>query len=92
MNIEFNEARELKPVKIFMTGPPASGKTFYSNHINDYYNLPRVHIKELTEKAFELAKKAGEEEGGDGEDANPLGASIKEAVDNLRTAAAEAEV
>ena len=31
LNIEFNEKRDLKPVKIFMTGPPASGKTHYSD-------------------------------------------------------------
>ena len=31
LNIEFNESRNLKPVKIFVTGPPAAGKSFYSN-------------------------------------------------------------
>ena len=30
LNKEFNEVRELKPVKLFITGPPASGKTFYA--------------------------------------------------------------
>lgn len=75
-----------------MTGPPAAGKTFYSENINAYYNLPRVHIKELTEKAFAMAKKAGEEDEGGGEEANPLGVAIKEVVDTMRTAAAEAEV
>ena len=30
LNLEFNEARHLEPVKIFVTGPPASGKTYYS--------------------------------------------------------------
>lgn len=30
LNLEFNEARKLTPVKIFVTGPPASGKSFYS--------------------------------------------------------------
>ena len=49
LNIEFNEARELEPVKIFVTGPPASGKTFYSEKINGYYNIPRVSVKELTD-------------------------------------------
>lgn len=93
LNLEFNEARQLTPVKIFVTGPPASGKSFYSEKIHEYYNLPRVHIDELVQKAFEMAKKAGEEEeGGGGEEANPLGASIKEVVDRMRTEAAEAEI
>lgn len=30
LNIEFNETRGLKPVKIFISGPPASGKTTYA--------------------------------------------------------------
>lgn len=29
LNNEFNTFRGLKPVKIFIAGPPASGKTFY---------------------------------------------------------------
>mmetsp|Transcript_16040 Transcript_16040/g.27042 ORF Transcript_16040/g.27042 Transcript_16040/m.27042 type:complete len:425 (+) Transcript_16040:21-1295(+) len=33
LNVEFNESRNLKPVKVFITGPPASGKTFYSEKI-----------------------------------------------------------
>lgn len=33
LNIELNEARNLRPVKLFVTGPPASGKTFYSEKI-----------------------------------------------------------
>ena len=31
LNQEFNERRGLNPVKIFVSGPPASGKTFYSD-------------------------------------------------------------
>jgi adenylate kinase len=31
LNEEFNTARKLNPVKIFITGPPASGKTRYCN-------------------------------------------------------------
>lgn len=49
LNGEFNECRLLSPVKIFITGPPASGKTFYTDKIKNYYNLPRIHVKALTE-------------------------------------------
>ncbi len=31
LNIEFNDFRGLHPVKIFITGPPASGKTYYAD-------------------------------------------------------------
>jgi len=30
LNKEFNQVRDLKPVKLFISGPPASGKTFYA--------------------------------------------------------------
>jgi SpoVK/Ycf46/Vps4 family AAA+-type ATPase len=33
LNIEFNKDRGLNPVKIFITGPPASGKTFYADRL-----------------------------------------------------------
>ena len=62
LNIEFNKARDLQPVKIFIAGPPASGKTYYSNKIMKYYNIPRVHVKELTDKALELGKVEPDEE------------------------------
>lgn len=45
LNEEFNEFRGLNPVKIFVTGPPASGKTFYSERVAHYYNIPRVHVE-----------------------------------------------
>jgi len=30
LNKEFNEYRKLNPVKILITGPPASGKSYYA--------------------------------------------------------------
>lgn len=45
LNIEFNETRGLNPVKIFVTGPPASGKTWHSDILASYYNIPRVDVK-----------------------------------------------
>lgn len=40
LNNEFNDFRGLHPVKIFITGAPASGKTFYSEKLALYYNIP----------------------------------------------------
>ena len=62
LNVEFNEARDLVPVKIFITGPPASGKTYYSEMIQKYYNIPRVHVKELTDMAFAMGSTEPDEE------------------------------
>jgi len=88
LNIEFNEARGLNPVKLCVTGPPAAGKTYYAEKIEQYYNIPRVHVKELTDQAFEMAA-AEEEEGADGGDAGALAADIKARVGELREAKAQ---
>lgn len=45
LNVEFNTFRGLNPVKIFVTGPPASGKTYYSDELAKYYNIPKVNVK-----------------------------------------------
>jgi len=53
--------RGLNPVKIFVTGPPASGKTFYSEKIQHYYNIPRVHVGQLTAEVIRMADLEEEE-------------------------------
>lgn len=66
LNQEFNEFRGLNPVKIFVTGPPAAGKTFYSEKLASYYHIPRVHVTQLVDAAYKLAKtEEGEEPEGD---------------------------
>lgn len=45
LNVEFNTFRGLNPVKIFVTGPPAAGKSFYSKELATYYNIPHVSVK-----------------------------------------------
>ena len=55
LNKEFNEFRGLNPVKIFITGPPASGKTFYADQLAKYYNIPKVNVRQLVDKVFEMA-------------------------------------
>lgn len=42
LNEEFNETRGLKPVKVFVSGPPASGKTFFASKLAHYYNVPLI--------------------------------------------------
>ena len=62
-----------------ISGPAASGKTYYSNQIKDYYNLPRICVQDLSDKAFKLAKEEEPEE---------FGAAIKEKLEEQRDAEA----
>lgn len=55
LNDEFNAVRGLNPVKIFISGPPASGKSFYADKLGHYYNIPHVKVDEIVKKAFEMA-------------------------------------
>lgn len=55
LNREFNEFRGLNPVKIFVTGPPACGKTFYSKQLAEYYNIPHVSVKQLSDEALRIS-------------------------------------
>ena len=62
---EFNKFRGLNPVKIFVTGPPASGKTFYSEKLATYYNIPRVYVNQLVDEFFRRAAIEEEDAGED---------------------------
>lgn len=58
---EFNEQRGLKPIKIFITGPPASGKSYYGQKLAEHYNVPHIKIQDVVELLLsdnsELGKK-----------------------------------
>ncbi|OMJ68431.1 hypothetical protein SteCoe_34122 [Stentor coeruleus] len=47
LNTEFNQKRGLRPIKVFVSGPPASGKTFFSRQIASEYNIPHIKVKDL---------------------------------------------
>lgn len=65
MNEEFNDFRGLNPVKIFISGPPASGKTFYANKLAKFYNIPKVNVKQLVDEVFRMAAIDEEQAGED---------------------------
>lgn len=48
---EFKEYRNLKNMKIFVTGPPGSGKTTLGSILAKEYNLPHLKIADMIEQA-----------------------------------------
>lgn len=44
---EFAKERNLKPVKIFISGPPCSGKTFFGKQMAEHYNVPHINMERL---------------------------------------------
>ena len=77
LNIEYNENRGLKPVKNFITGPPAGGKSEYSAQISSYYNIPTIQVGHLVTKAFTMSKIEESED----ELVNEIKAKIEELKD-----------
>jgi len=47
LNDEFNLFRSLFPLKVFVGGPPASGKTFYSKKLASNYGIPHLVINDM---------------------------------------------
>ena len=46
---EFSKARGLKPIKILLSGPPCSGKSFFGQQLGEHYNVPHIHMLKLLE-------------------------------------------
>jgi adenylate kinase len=97
LETEFNTFRGLNPVKIFISGPPASGKTFYASELAKYYNIPRVHVKQLV---AEVMRRAAIEEEAAGEDKltndcrtkiEEIKAQMEEAINEVRADQEEPE-
>lgn len=78
LNNEFNLWRHLNPVKIFVSGPPASGKSYYCNALRSFYNIPQISVMELVTRALDMAKV---EEGG-----SELHEEIKAKIEELKDA------
>lgn len=84
LNEEFNKFRGLNPVKIFISGPPASGKSFYAEKLAKYYNIPHVHVKQLSDEALRISVLDDEAIG-----ENAFFAEIKTKCDEQRAKMAE---
>lgn len=61
LNNEFNDYRGLKPVKILITGPPASGKSHYADILAKYYNIPHIKIQDALNLIPKLKGELGDE-------------------------------
>ena len=60
LNNEFNDYRKLKPVKILITGPPASGKSHCAKILSKYYNIPHITIQDALDLIPKLKGEFGE--------------------------------
>ena len=58
---EFNIYRDIKPVKIIITGPPSSGKTTIAEFLSKKYKLSIFNIKNLCDWANKLDNDLGNE-------------------------------
>ena len=54
INLEFNGKNTLKSNRVFIAGPPGSGKSHYGKKIAEFYNIPHIIVKDLFNKALEL--------------------------------------
>ena len=69
---EFTSSNKLTPIKIVITGPPASGKTFLSERLSTFYNIPVYNVKNLIQMAVSLP------------DTDVLGEEIKNKIEELK--------
>ncbi|KAJ0061038.1 hypothetical protein NL108_004757, partial [Boleophthalmus pectinirostris] len=74
---EYKVTRNLLPVKIFMVGPPAVGKTTISKKLCGYYRLHHIKIKDVIEEKI----KESEPESQDATD--PIQEELRKILKNL---------
>lgn len=61
LNDEFNYFRGLFPLKVFITGPPCSGKTFFAQQLSEQYGIPHLRIKDIIDYALSLENEFGQQ-------------------------------
>ena len=77
LRYEFSLYRNLKNQKIFVWGPPSSGKSTLSEKLSEQLKLPHIKLKDL----IDIAKRRK----------NPLGEEIRKKIKELRAVVLEAE-
>lgn len=53
LNNEFNNFRGLKPIRIFMAGPPGSGKSHHGAALAEFYNIPLIQVADVVKEVME---------------------------------------
>jgi adenylate kinase len=76
---EFNEFRGMHNLKILITGPPGSGKTYLSEKLSKFFNIPHFKIKDIIEWGKTFTDEFGEEIKGKLEE---IANNVKEAEEN----------
>ncbi|EGR27078.1 hypothetical protein IMG5_201950 [Ichthyophthirius multifiliis] len=61
LNKQFNDYRFLKPNKILICGPPASGKSYFGEQLSQYYNIPHIKIQQVIEEIKNAQNELSEE-------------------------------
>lgn len=61
LNDEFNLFRGLFPLKVFIGGPPGSGKSHFTKMLADSYGIPHLTIGDMIDHAKKLKDDLGEE-------------------------------
>ena len=59
LNDEFNLFRGLFPLKVFIGGPPGSGKTHFTKLLAESYGIPHLTIGEMVDDAKKLKNEFG---------------------------------
>jgi len=60
LNEEFNFFRGLFPLKVFISGPPCSGKTHFAQKLNEMYGIPHIKITDIVHMGKNLNNDYGE--------------------------------
>ena len=73
---EFNQYRGMHNLKVLITGPPGSGKTYLSEKLSKFFNIPHFKINDIIEWGKTFTDELGEE----------IKAKIEEITNNVKEA------
>jgi adenylate kinase len=59
VNTEFNKFRGLFPLKLFVTGPPAAGKSHFCEMLSREYGVPHIRIQDAIDLGLSLTDDFG---------------------------------
>ena len=77
---EFNQYRGMHNLKILITGPPGSGKSYISEKLSKFFNIPHFKINDIIEWGKTFTDELGEEIKGKLEE---ITNNVKEAEENF---------